>query len=73
MVDEEFVLEAYRISPKYCAALPPEYIASTIRFVYTLNALGYTSRPVGQDEIFDRSLIDAVHKGPHHYNDGLAV
>jgi len=71
MVDEDFVLETYRISPKYCAALPPEYVSSTMKFVYTLHNLGYISRPVGEEEIFDRSIIKTVHSGPHHYNDGL--
>jgi NitT/TauT family transport system substrate-binding protein len=71
MVDEAFVLETYRISPKYCAALPPEYIASTMKFARTLQALGYISRPVSEDECFERSLITAVHKGPHHYSAGI--
>jgi NitT/TauT family transport system substrate-binding protein len=71
MVDADFVLETYRVSPKYCAALPPEYVSSTMKFVRTLQALGYISRPIGEDEIFDRSLIAAVHPGPHHYNDGI--
>jgi len=72
MVDEAFVLETYRISPKYCAALPPEYIASTMKFTRTLHALGYISREVGESECFERSLIEAVHKGPHHYSAGIA-
>jgi len=72
MVDPEFVLETYRISPKYCAALPPEYIASTMKFARTLHALGYTSRPVREDECFERSLIETLHPGPHHYNAGIA-
>jgi len=72
MVDPAFVLETYRISPKYCAALPPEYIASTMKFVRTLHALGYISRPVSEGEIFERSLIDTVHTGPHHYSAGIA-
>ena len=71
MVDEDFVMEAYRISPKYCSALPREYIASTMKFAGTLHALGYTSRLVGEGEIFDRTLIGAVHPGPHHYGSGL--
>ena len=71
MVDEEFVLSAYRISPKYCAALPPEYIASTMKFVGVLHTLGYISRQVREEEIFDPSLIEAVHPGPHHYGAGL--
>jgi NitT/TauT family transport system substrate-binding protein len=72
MVDAAFVLETYRISPKYCAALPPEYIASTMKFAETLHALGYTSRPVNESECFEQSLIEAVHKGPHHYTAGIA-
>jgi NitT/TauT family transport system substrate-binding protein len=71
MVDPGFVMETYRISPKYCAALPPEYVGSTMKFVRTLQALGYISRPIGEDEIFDSSLIAAVHPAPHHYNDGI--
>lgn len=71
MVDEEFVFATYRISPKYCAALPPEYIASTMKFVPVLHALGYISRPVREEEIFERSLIDRVHQGAHHYAAGL--
>ena len=71
MADEGFVRETYRISPKYCAALPPEYIASTMKFVAPLNALGYIPRPVREEEIFDRSLIEQVHPGPHHYGAGI--
>jgi NitT/TauT family transport system substrate-binding protein len=71
MVDEAFVLETYRISPKYCAALPPEYIASTMKFARTLYALGYISREVVESECFERSLIEAVHQGPHHYSAGI--
>ena len=73
MVDAAFVMETYRISPKYCAALPPEYVSSTMKFVRTLQKLGYISRQIGEDEIFDRSLIAAVHPGPHHYHDGIAA
>ena len=72
MIDPDFVLETYRISPKYCAALPPEYIVSTMKFVRTLQSLGYISRPIREDEIFERSLIEAVHPGPHHYDAGIS-
>lgn len=72
MVDPEFVLETYRVSPKYCSSLPDGYIASTIKFVETLRSLGYISRAVQEKEIFDRSLIGAVHPGPHHYSDGMS-
>ncbi len=72
MVDRDFVLEAYRISPKYCASLPPEYIASTLKFVGTLRALGYISRSMGREEIFETSLIGRVHPGEHHYRAGIS-
>jgi len=73
MVDEDFVREVYRISPKYCASLPAEYRASTMQFVAPLHKLGYIPRLVAEAEIFDRTLIEQVHPGPHHYNDGLVA
>lgn len=72
MVDEEFVRETYRISPKYCAALPREYLDSAMKFVPVLRTLGYIPRLVGKEEIFELSLIGKVHPGPHHYDDGIA-
>jgi len=68
IVDEEYVLETYAVSPKYCSALPPEYRASTAKFAATLNNLHYTSREISEPEIFDLSLINRVHPGPHHYS-----
>ncbi len=71
MVDTAFVLEAYRISPKYCASLPPEYIRSTMAFAQALHRLGYISRPLVEEEIFEPSIVREVHPAPHHYNDGI--
>jgi NitT/TauT family transport system substrate-binding protein len=68
IVDPGFVLEAYRISPKYCAALSGEYVASTMGFVKVLKELGYISRLVAEGEIFDFRLIKKVHPGPPHYD-----
>jgi NitT/TauT family transport system substrate-binding protein len=67
--DEELVLEALRISPKYCAQLTDEYIASTMEFVKTQRALGYIDRDVTAAEIFDASLIREVHGPGEHYSD----
>jgi NitT/TauT family transport system substrate-binding protein len=67
IVDADFVLEAYRISPKYCSALSPEYVASTMGFVKVLKQLGYVDRLVGEDEIFDFSFIKKVHPEKPHY------
>jgi len=71
VADQAFIREIYGVSPKYCASLPEEYVASTMKFVETLHTLGYISRLVGKTEIFDRSLIDRLHPAPHHYSSGL--
>ena len=71
IVDEEFVMEAYHISPKYCASLPPEYIRSTMKFVRALHTLGYISREVSETDIFYASLINEVHRAPPHYECGI--
>jgi NitT/TauT family transport system substrate-binding protein len=67
IVDEDYVLDCYRVSPKYCAALSPEFIAATLRFVPVLHDLGYMPGTLTEAEIFDRRLIDAVHPEPPHY------
>jgi len=71
VVDEGFVEAVYRLSPKYCASLPPEYIRSTMRFVGVLHTLGYISRRVDEKEIFDTALIKGVHPVPPHYESGI--
>ncbi len=68
IVDKEFVLEAYKISPKYCSALSPEYVASTMGFVKVLKQLGYISRIVAEDEIFDHRFIKKIHPEKPHYD-----
>ena len=73
MVDPAFVLETYRISPHYCAALPEEYLTSTLKFSQTLHTLGYISQPIGKTRIFETALIDKVHAGPHHYRAGISI
>jgi len=71
IVDEDFVLEAYRISPKYCASLSSEFVRSTMAFVPVLHRLGYISRLLKESEIFEYSFINLVHKEPPHYNQPL--
>ena len=67
IVDAEFVRETLELSPRYCAQLNEDYLASTMRFVRTLKSLGYIRKELGRDEIFDRSLINEVHPEPDHY------
>ncbi len=72
IIDREFVLETLRVSPKYCAALTGEYIASTMAFVGALRKRGYIKREPDKDEIFDTSLIAKIHPEKDHYGDGMA-
>jgi NitT/TauT family transport system substrate-binding protein len=71
IVEPEFVLDAYKISPKYCSALSPEYVASTMGFVKVLQRMGYIPRPVAEGEIFDFRLIEKVHPEAAHYGEPL--
>jgi NitT/TauT family transport system substrate-binding protein len=68
VVDADFVLETLQISPKYCAALSNDYIASTMDFMQALLRLGYIQKELSREEIFDRTLIDEVHPGHDHYH-----
>ena len=67
VVDEEFVLTALGISPRYCTSLPPEFIDATMAFVKMLRALRYIKKPLRGEDIFDRSFIERVHPETHHY------
>ncbi|HXX81604.1 MAG TPA: ABC transporter substrate-binding protein [Thermodesulfovibrionales bacterium] len=71
-IDEEFVLETLKVSPKYCAQLTDRFIASTMEFVKVLKRLGYIEREIMSDEIFDTSLINAIHPEKDHYGDGIS-
>jgi NitT/TauT family transport system substrate-binding protein len=66
-VEEDLVLDALKISPKYCAKVTEGYISSTMAFVRVLKSLGYISREISVHEIFDTSLIDKIHPEEGHY------
>ncbi len=68
IVGEDFVLEAYRVSPKYCAALSSEFVSSTMAFVPVLHRLKYISKNLSESEIFEHGFIDKIHREPPHYN-----
>jgi NitT/TauT family transport system substrate-binding protein len=69
-IDKAFVLDTLKVSPKYCAQLSDEYIRATMDFAAALRKLGYVNRNVLREEIFDTSLIRAVHPPGDHYQDG---
>lgn len=71
IVDENFVLEAYNVSPKYCASLSREFIASTMAFVPVLYRLKYITREIPESEIFEYGFIKKVHTEKPHYNQPL--
>jgi len=59
------------ISPKYCAQLTEDFIASTMQFVPVLKRMGYIGSEVPRERIFSSDLIGKVHPGKDHYNDGI--
>lgn len=68
VVESPFVTQVFRISPKYCAALPTSYINSTMSFVAVLNKLGYIKKALTEEEIFDLTTIQKIHPQPDHYS-----
>ncbi len=69
LVGIDFLNQVFRVSPKYCASLPSEYIESTLAFVPVLKEMGYISQPMTQKDIFNTKIIEKVHREPHHYGD----
>ncbi len=70
IVDEDFVLDAYSVSPKYCASLSSEFVDSTMAFVPVLHRLKYISKMLSEEEIFEYNFINKIHKELPHYNAG---
>lgn len=62
-----FALKAFKISPKYCASLPDEYISSTMKFLPLLKDLGYLDSNLKSKDIFDIELIEKIHLEKPHY------
>jgi len=73
IMDEKFILQVYKVSPKYCASLPPEYTASSMAFVPVLQRMGYINKALTEQDVFHKKLIESVHDQPPHYNDPLKL
>ena len=69
VVKSDFVIQAFAISPKYCSSLPRAYRDSTMRFVPVLTKLGYITRPLTEETVFDLTIIENTHPQPEHYSD----
>ncbi|MFQ5800797.1 MAG: ABC transporter substrate-binding protein [Candidatus Hydrothermarchaeales archaeon] len=70
-VDNAFALEAIKLSPRYCAALPPEYIKTTMDFVPVMLELGYLSKPLSKKDIFNTDIIEEIHPETSHYTEPI--
>ncbi|MDD1774682.1 MAG: ABC transporter substrate-binding protein, partial [Methanobacterium sp.] len=67
VVNYDFVLKTYKISPRYCASLPDPYINSTLKFIPTLQNLGYLKGRLKREDIFNTEFIKEVHPEKAHY------
>jgi len=72
-IDEDFVMDTLKISPKYCAQITDGYIFSTMEFVKVMKRLGYIGREIAPEDIFDVSLINKIHPSKDHYEEGLLL
>lgn len=69
IVDKDFIIEVFKVSPKYCASLPDEYVKSTLAFVPVLQKMGYISKSLGKIDVFQTDIIERIHREKPHYND----
>jgi NitT/TauT family transport system substrate-binding protein len=65
--NKEYVKEILEISPKYCISLSEGYLNSTLGFVNTLLKLGYITKKLEIDEIFNFDIVNQVHPEKEHY------
>ncbi len=74
VADEQFVLDAINMSPKYCAQLTEEYMKVTMDFASALKRLGYIGQGIGKkdffsrEDIFETGFIRKVHPAGDHYS-----
>jgi NitT/TauT family transport system substrate-binding protein len=69
IIDKDFAREVFRVSPKYCASLPDEYIDCALAFLPAMREMGYLARDLTKEEVFYTRAIEKVHKERHHYDE----
>ena len=69
ILDRNFLLDVLKVSPKYCASLPKEYVESALAFVPVLRGMGYISKPLGKTDVFQTDIIERIHKEKPHDDD----
>ncbi len=68
VISKDFILNTYKISPKYCSSLPEAYITSTLKFIPVLRNLGYMQGNLKEEDIFELEFIQKTHPEPAHYD-----
>nr|MDO8100407.1 ABC transporter substrate-binding protein [Candidatus Njordarchaeota archaeon] len=68
ILDKNFLLDVLKVSPKYCASLPKEYVESALSFVPVLQGMGYITKPLAKADVFFTEIIDRIHKEKPHYD-----
>lgn len=71
ILNQDFILNTYKISPKYCASLPKSYINSTLKFIPVLQNLGYLKDNLKEKDIFNTNFIRKIHTEDPHYDLGF--
>jgi NitT/TauT family transport system substrate-binding protein len=73
VVDNDFILDVFKVSPRYCSQLSKSYITSTMEFVNAMVDLGYIQDTLSESRIFDTTLIRRVHPPGDHYGSGIKI
>ncbi|MHA1803577.1 MAG: ABC transporter substrate-binding protein [Promethearchaeota archaeon] len=68
ILDKAHIMRILNVSPKYCIALPEEFIASTMKLVKVLKILGYMNKELKLEDIFNFSFMEEVHPEEAHYD-----
>ncbi|RMG01833.1 MAG: ABC transporter substrate-binding protein [Nitrospirae bacterium] len=59
-VDEEFVLNTIRISPRYTHLISKDYVSCTLQLARRMKELGYIKRDFQEDDIFDYTILESL-------------
>ncbi|MFB3766568.1 MAG: ABC transporter substrate-binding protein [Methanotrichaceae archaeon] len=68
IIEEDFALEVFNVSPKYCASLPREYIDSAMAFMPELLKMRYISKKLTEEDVFETKFMEKVHPEKAHYD-----
>lgn len=67
VVDKQYVIDTYKVSPRYCADVSTEFIRSTMDFLPVLKRMDYIQNELEVNDVFYLDLIKRTHKENAHY------